>query len=212
MNTKTSKQEKISQLRLTIASGFDAVEESYNELYALGQRPEHYLPPSKEGSKATKASYQRVLTEALDRRDLGDDTKHAMLIGQHGYNKAKFRADLELTKKELDAMRFSWKVKDRRGNLVDKTGDYTEYAAFINGIQRGYIKLFKEGLARRAPAGKKDKTPKPVKPTNYLTLYKAFFDACSDINDPTVDVKQICDLLGLVESLLPKTNIIESDK
>ncbi len=206
MNTKTNKQDKISQLRLTIASGFDAVEESYNELYALGQRPEHYLPPSKEGSKATKASYQRVLTEALDRRDLGNDTKHAMMIGQHGYNKAKFRADLELTKKELDAMRFNWKVKDRRGNLVNKTGDYSEYAAFINGIQRGYIKLFKEGLARRAPATKKAKTPKPARLLNYVHEAEKLREVYGDINDPTVDVKQIVELVDRIIELLPKIN------
>ncbi len=206
MTTKTNKQDKISELRLTIAAGFDATEESYNELYALGQRPEHYLSPSKEGSKATKASYQRVLTEALDRRDLGDDRKHAILIGQHGYNKAKFRADLELTKKELDAMRFSWKVKDRRGNLVDKTGDYSEYAAFINGIQRGYIKLFKEGLARRAPAGKKDKTPKPARLLNYVHEAQKLREVYGDINDPTVDVKQIVELVDRIIELLPKIN------
>ena len=206
MNTKTNKQDQISQLRLTIANGFDAVEESYNELYALGQRPEHYMPPSKEGSKATKASYQRVLMEALDRRDLGDDTKHAMLIGQHGYNKAKFRADLELTKKELDAMRFNWKVKDRRHNLVNKTGDYSEYAAFINGIQRSYIKLFKEGLARRAPAAKKDKTPKPARLLNYVHEAQKLREVYGDINDPTVDVKQIVALVDRIIELLPKIN------
>lgn len=206
MNTKTNKQDQISQLRLAIATGFDDVEQCYNELYDLGQRPEHYIPPSKEGSKATKASYQRVLTEALDRRELGDDTKHAMLIGRHGYNKAKFRADLELTKKELDAMRFNWTVKDRRGRPVNKTGDYTEYAAFINGIQRGYIKLFKEGLARRAPVGKKDKTPKPARLLNYVHEAQKLREVYGDINDPTVDVKQIVELVDRIIELLPKIN------
>ena len=156
----------------------------YDEWYAKGIRPVHFTSDKTKGSTNKPSMWQAMLDMACI--GIEGEALDLLRLGFKDYCK-KYK----VTKDEWTAM------KDRKKRY--KT------------IQDNHIMVWKRAMQARMPAKSKP-IKKPAKLLNYVTEATQFKDMCSDINDPTVDVRQICELMEAVINLLPKTNIVKSGK
>jgi len=156
----------------------------YDEWFKNGIRPMHFVSDTSKGSTNKPSMWQAMLDMACI--GIEGEALDLLRLGFKDYCK-KYK----VTKDEWTAM------KDRKKRY--KT------------IQDNHIKVWKRAMQDRLPAKAKP-VKKPTKQLNYVTEATQFKDICVDITDPSVDVRQICELMEAVIKLLPKTNIVKSGK
>ena len=154
----------------------------YDEWYAKGIRPIHFT--SDKNSNNKPSMWQAMLDMAC--------------IGIEGEALDLHRLGFKAYCEKYKVTKAEWKAMD------DRKKRYKQ-------IQTNHIKVWKTAMQARMPSKAKS-AKKPPKLLNYITEATQFKDICTDITDPSVDVRQICELMEAVIRLLPKTNITKSGK
>jgi len=170
---------KLATLKPTFVADLKSMDESserYDKWFKQGMRAVHFT------SDKTSDNKPSMWQAMLDMACIGIEGE-ALDLHRLGFK--DYCEKYKVTKAE-------WKAMDERKKRYKK-------------IQTNRIKVWKRAMQDRMPVKAKVAKKKPVKLCNYMTEHKAFFNLCSDITDPTCDVKQICDLLEAVGRLLPKT-------
>ena len=156
----------------------------YDSWFASGVREGHFKAPSTEGSRLNEAEWIAVQLEAV--AGFTAQERDALMLGFKDYC-SKYKIDKAVWLETIKPLKLG-ALKNARKNTLH--------------VWRTAMKS--RAAAKLTPAQRKAAKRKPTKILNYRHEVDKMMEWVEDINDPTVNVKEIQTTLNYVRSLLPE--------
>ena len=156
----------------------------YDSWFASGVREGHFKAPSTDGSKLNDVEWAAVQLEAI--AGFTAQERDALTLGFKEY----------CSKYKIDKAAWAETIKPLKLGILKNARKNTLH------VWRTAMKS--RAAANLTPAQRKAAKRKPTKILNYRHEVDKMMEWVEDINDPTVDVKEIQTTLNYVRSLLPE--------